>query len=1133
MPCASCRSPLPPGARFCPSCGSPSTPGPVMATPTGRKVVTVLFCDLVGSTALSGALDAETLRSVTLRWFDLMRQRIEEQGGTVEKFIGDAVMAVFGVPAVREDDARRALAAALAMREALAGLNARLEEAVGVRLEMRIGVNTGQVVTGSATLRQAMVSGEAVNVAARLEQNAAAGEILIGPDTLAAAGPGVRTVETGPLLLKGKSDRVPAHLLLGVDEEEGPEALRRFDLGFVGRSREIGLMDEALAQVVRTRRAGRLVVGGEAGQGKTRLVREWIHRATPARGATGAALTAPTALTVAAVTVTPPREAALTTPAAGPRHGVGRCRARGEQPSLGPLADAVADLLKTGGRPAPSPELDLLDGGLLLDGTPNPSPADTCAALAKVLAELSATEPVVLVIDDCHWAAQPLFDALQRLLRALTDAAVLIVLLTRPQLFDARPELAADAVPLGGLSDAEAQLLAAELTGGAANGEPLGPGVLARVGGNPLHLEQLLLAGDQVDADSVPLQLQALIGARIDALDPPEHRALGVASVLGGDFTADELTALAGHPAETWTGPELLSTLHRLVRHRLIRPHGEAFRFAGGLIQEVVYASQSKMDRADRHERAARLDSVRARGGAAVGAHLEHAHRYRVELGAQDPHTDGLRRRAADALAEAGRLALAHADPVWAADLLARAAARYAAGEPGSTTTRRRLGQTLLDLGRGPEGRALLEEVLAEYTPPAASAADAAGDVPTDATSTPGPADVPAVGTSATTAPDVGRIAAPALPAVREVVVEAAHARLALASAGPSAGHGESPAEAASATLPVFAAAGDDLGQARACLRLAQRAQEQGRHGEAERLLARALGHAVRADAEPERAAALGATGVSLWRGPQPVADAVARCRELLADQGAGRRAVRLTLNCPLAVLLALDDDRDGALACLAEAEQLAKRLGYAEADAFLPIFTATVADLAGRPGEALQSLERAAASARDLGATGLLRGALLDAARIRLDLGDWRAAHTVLAELEGPRAEPARPRAESADLDGLRARIAAARGQSTIATRLAARALTTARRTDSPIVQGLAALDLARTALALDRPADGAEAAARARAYFAAKGHLPAVRLAEAAAVACAQGRPEATAVRVARTGTGTGTRTGEEAPR
>ncbi|NXY95221.1 AAA family ATPase [Streptomyces sp. BR123] len=1045
MPCTSCRSALPPGARFCPSCGSPCAPGPVTAKPTGRKVVTVLFCDLVGSTALSGALDAETLRSVTLRWFDLMRQRIEEQGGTVEKFVGDAVMAVFGVPTVREDDARRAIAAALGMREALAALNARLEQGVGVRLEMRIGLNTGQAVTGAATLRQAMVSGEVVNVAARLEQNAAAGGILIGPDTLAAAGPGVRTTETGPLLLKGKSDRVTAHRLLGLDEEEGPEALRRFDLAFIGRTRELARIDQMLDRVVRTCRADRLVVAGEAGQGKTRLVREWLHKATATAG--------------------------------GLRHGIGRCRARGEQPSLGPLADAVADLLRTAGTAAPSPELDLLHQGLLLNGTPHPSPADTCAALAKVLAGLSEAEPVVLVIDDCHWAAQPLFDALDRLLRALTDAAVLIVLLTRPQLFDVRPELAEDAVPLGGLSDAEAQLLAAELTGGAAHGEPLGPRVLARVGGNPLHLEQLLVAGNPVDADSVPLPLQALIGARIDALDPPEHRALGLASVLGGDFTADELTALAADPAPQWTGSELRPVLHRLVRHRLIRPDGGAFRFAGGLIQEVVYASQSKQDRADRHERAARLDSVRQRGSAAVGGHLEQAYRHRVELGAQDAHTDGLRRRAADALADAGRLALAHADPVWAADVLSRATARYAAGEPGSTATRRRLGQTLLDLGRGTEGRALLEEVLAE-----------------------------------------------ALAGGGEAV-ETAHARLALASVGRSAGPDESPAEAADATLPVFAAAGDDLGQARACLRLAQRAQEQGRHRAAERLLARALDHAVRADAEPERAAALGAMGVSLWRGPQPVGDAVARCRALLADQGAGRRAVRLTLNCPLAVVLALHDDRDGALACLAEAEHLAKRLGYAEADAFLPIFTATVADLTDRREEALMSLQRAATAARDLGATALLRSALLDAARIRLDLGDWRTARGTLAELEGERAQPAGLRAESADLDGLRARIAAARGQTATATRLAARALATAARTDSPIVQGVAALDLARTALALGRPAEAAAAATRARRRFAAKGHLPAVRQAEAVVSRCHGRSPGPTAGRV--------TGAGKEAPR
>ncbi|MFE5941772.1 adenylate/guanylate cyclase domain-containing protein [Streptomyces sp. NPDC056480] len=1185
MPCASCGSALPPGARFCPSCGSPCAPGPATARPTGRKVVTVLFCDLVGSTALSGALDAETLRSVTLRWFDLMRLRIEEQGGTVEKFIGDAVMAVFGVPTVREDDARRAASAALAMREALAGFNARLEEAVGVRLQMRIGINTGQAVTGSATQRQAMVSGEVVNVAARLEQNAAAGEILLGPDTLAAAGPGIRTTETGPLLLKGKSDRVAAHRLMALDEEDGPEALRRFDVGFVGRAHELTMMDKVLTRVTRRGSVDRLVVVGEAGQGKTRLVREWVRRATvagridgrtpvlptphapatgPARAsdpeapATPAPLQAPARLQAppaapaplqapsaasAPLQAPPAASAPLQAPPAAPaplqapapRYGVGRCRARGEQPSLGALAEAVAGLLKSVDAVVPSPELDLLHQGLLLDGTPNPSPADTCAALARVLAELSRTRPVVLVIDDCHWAAQPLFDALDRLLRALTDAAVLIVLLTRPQLFDVRPELAPGAVLLGGLSDTEAQLLAAELTGEAADGAPLAPRVLARVGGNPLHLEQLLVAGNPVGPDSVPLPLQALIGARIDALEPPEQRALGLASVLGGDFTADELTALAGHPAETWTASELRTTLHRLVRHRLIRPDGGAFRFAGGLIQEVVHTSQSKQDRADRHERAARLDSVRRRGSAAVGAHLEQAYRYRVELGAQDAHTDGLRRRAADALAEGGRLALAHADPVWAADLLGRAADRYAAGEPGRAATRRRLGQTLLDLGRVTEGRALLEEVLAEVPAEGGDTHVVAGG------------DTHAVEGGA---PDA---------------VEAAHARLSLASVGRSVGRaagggsadgrsesrragtvsrteeergaggapatlriapgGDSPAEAAAVTLPVFAAAGDEFGQARACLRLAQHAQEQGRHREAERLLDRALGHAVRADAEPERAAALGAMGVSLWRGPLPVVDAVTRCRALLAEQGAGRRAVRLTLNCPLAVVLALHDDRDGALACLAEAEQLAQRLGYAETDAFLPLFTATVDDLAGRREEALLGLERAAAAARALGATGLLRSALLDATRIRLDLGDWRTAHDTLVALEPPggRSEAVRPRAESADLDGLRARIAAVRGEAATATRLAERALATAVRTDSPIVQGLAALDAARTALELGHTKDAAEAAVRARWSFAAKGHLPAAREAEAVALRCQGRRTDGTeSVGAAADGTG-----------
>ncbi|HEY3477336.1 MAG TPA: adenylate/guanylate cyclase domain-containing protein, partial [Streptomyces sp.] len=328
MPCSACGGALPPGARFCPACGTPSAaPAAAGETTESRKVVTVLFCDLVGSTALSGGLDPETLRSVTLRYFALMRDQIERFGGTVEKYIGDAVMAVFGVPVVREDDARRALAAALGMVAALEELNTELEAAVGVRLTVRIGVNTGQVVSGSdASARQALVSGETVNVAARLEQNAGPGRILIGPDTLLSAGAAVEAEPVGPLTLKGKAEPVTAYRLLGLGEDD-PELLRRFDVRFVGRERELGALDDALADATGGRGARRVLVHGEAGQGKTRLLRQWLRSRTLLSG-------------------------------------VGRCRQYGDQGSLTPLGDALAAVLAS----APPPDgaadaLRVLRGG--------------------------------------------------------------------------------------------------------------------------------------------------------------------------------------------------------------------------------------------------------------------------------------------------------------------------------------------------------------------------------------------------------------------------------------------------------------------------------------------------------------------------------------------------------------------------------------------------------------------------------------------------------------------------------------------------------------------------------------------------------------------------------------------------
>ncbi|MGE7437877.1 adenylate/guanylate cyclase domain-containing protein [Kitasatospora sp. NPDC001175] len=1005
MDCPACRCELPPDARFCPSCGSPCTPPGPAGPAEGRKLVTVLFCDLVGSTALSGALDPETLRSVTLRYFELMRRQIEAHGGTLEKFIGDAVMAVFGVPTVREDDARRALAAALGMLDALSGLNTELAATLGVRLDVRIGVNTGQVVAGSdASARQALVAGETVNIAARLEQNAGPGQILIGPDTLRAAGPTVRTESVGPLLLKGKADAVTAHRLLGLGADD-PELLRRFDVRFVGRHAELAELDAALARTADGRGAQCLLVHGEAGQGKTRLLREWLERTAPLAA-----------------------------------YGTGRCRPYGGQGSLQPLADALRGLLGEALLEGAAEALAVLSTGLLRDGTPNPSVAETCAALIRVLTALAGRRPVVLAIDDCHWAGPLLLDVLDRLAAELGPASVLLICLTRPELLESRPLAATGAIGLSGLSEQEARLLAAELVDVNAHWDGAPAGLLERAGGNPLHLEQLLAVGSETESPGeLPPTVQALLGARIDTLEPAERLALDLASVVGREFTAEELAELA-------QGRDpVRSALPALSHRRLIepaRPAGPArpvFRFTSGLVQEVAYECMSKRARAEVHQRAAGLPSVRAAGDGAVGTHLEQAHRYRSDLGLLDGDTETLRGSAARTLARAGAQAMAGSDLSRAEDLLARAMALGRPGEPAGIPTARRLGEVRIALGRTVQGRSLLTDVLS----------------------------------------------APADP------VDHAHARLALAVLDPLAGAGR-PVEAARAALPVFEAANDQLGQARARLRLAQHHQAHGRHGAADALLTRALSHAASVDGEVERAAALGAIGISLWRGPTPVPAAAVRCQALLAEHGRGRRTVRVTLNCPMAVLLALQDEPAAAREHLAEAGRLARELGYAEAEVFLPVFAALIEVLTDRQNAALELLAGAADAARRLGAGALLDTITLDSARLLLDTGQWAAAENALRPLA---AKSGRPHAESVDLDGLRGRLAAAQGQAERAVRLAGCAVAEATLTDSPVVRAQAALDQAHTLRLLGRGGPAAEAAAAARAWFAAKGHQPGVR--------------------------------------
>jgi class 3 adenylate cyclase/tetratricopeptide (TPR) repeat protein len=973
------------------------------ASPAGteqRRLVSIVFCDLVGSTALSGRLDPEVLRTVTLRYFALMRGCVEAHGGVVEKFIGDAVMAAFGVPVLHEDDPRRALAAAQGMRSAVTELNRELAAGLGIQLAVRIGVNTGEVVTDpDISAGHGFVSGEAVNVAARLEQNAHPGQILVGPQTVLAAGPAVIVEPAGLITLRGKAEPVTAYALLDVRSDE-PELLRRFDLPFVGRTSERAELTLVLERVHRQAGCQLMTVYGDAGIGKTRLVRAWLA-------------------------------------ASGVRSGTGRCRPYGEAGTLAPLAEAIAAL--TAALPAQALPRVLRDG-LLRDGTPNASAAETVATISELLAGLA---PVVLVLDDCHWADPALLDVVEDIIDHTEHDRVLFLCLSRPELVDQRRSwgsgrMNASSLVLQPLSADEADLLAAGLVEVGAHSDGALAGLVHRAEGNPLHLEQLAAALLQ-DGGSHPLpaSVQGLLAARIDALAPVLRAVLDLAAVVGRDVDVEVMRRLVG-PGGDDPGPVLRELSHR----RLVEPvrtagTGPGFRFRSALIHEVAYLGMAKRVRAERHERLAAVltgpgpEQVAARAG-----HLEAAYRFRRELGTGAADLADLRRRAITALTRAGRTALGRADLTWAADLLGRAVRLAEPGEPGWADAGRLLGEALLALGRTDEGSTLLHTVLAH--------------------------------------PDTD-------------AVTVAHTRLLLSAHAPDTGPG-SPAEVARITLPVFVAADDRLGIARATVRLAHDQQFHGRHQQALQLLEDSLRSATGIGADAEQAVALGAIGVSLWLGPTPAGPAIERCRVLLAEHDGP--VAQATVSCPLAVLLAMQGQAEAARDHLATAERLSRDLGYAEAEAFLPVFGSHLELLAGDAEAAEELLLQALRAARHLGYPSLLQTAARDLTRLLIGRGDGAGAGDVL----GPVPELLPP-AEAADDAGLRARISAHTEGPEVALSWVRQALAAADRTDSPLSQGFAEFDQAQTLLALGRAPEAAAAADRAAGWFVRKGHLVAAR--------------------------------------
>ena len=705
-------------ARFCQFCGTAIDQPRVAAEQ--RKVVTVLFSDMTGFTALGEQLDPESVRAVMSRFFDEMRAVVERHGGTVEKFIGDAVMAVFGIPQLHEDDALRAVRAASEMGPALSSLNQDLLAERGVTIQIRTGVNTGEVVaSGDPTASERLVTGDAVNIAARLEQAAEPGEILIGPATLDLVRDAVEVEAIEPLDLKGKADPFPAFRLVEVREGAAGRE-RRLSAPMVGRDRQLRNLLDAFDNSVTDRSCHLFTVLGSAGVGKSRLVQEFRSEVEG--------------------------RASI--------HG-GRCVSYGEGITFLPIDEAVRSAIGIGELDSPA---DLTTGirnalegsadqdnvtsrlaGLLQATSEAVSLQDGFWAVRKLFEHIAAEEPLVLIVDDIHWAESAMLDLIEHIADWSRDAPIFLLCMARPELLDDRPnwgggKLNATSILLEPLAATDSQKLMRHLLGDANLPDEVQERITSAAEGNPLFVEEMLamlvddgllqwdggqwVAVGDVSEVTVPPTVQSLIAARLDRLGPDERSVIERGSVEGKLFHMGSVTALAPEDQRATIPDRLMS----LVRKELIRPDrseligDEAFRFRHLLIKDAAYDSMSKKTRADLHQRFAEwlADHVEhAPGGvdAVLAYHFDQAYQYRVELGSEGEPERQLAELAGSRYRTAGEAALAHGDYVAARGLFERASTLIGPTTDLGLQAQLLLGRTLVQLGEYERADAVFSDI--------------------------------------------------------------------------------------------------------------------------------------------------------------------------------------------------------------------------------------------------------------------------------------------------------------------------------------------------------------------------------------------------------------------------------------
>ncbi|MGZ4335459.1 MAG: adenylate/guanylate cyclase domain-containing protein, partial [Gaiellaceae bacterium] len=666
--CPSCGRPVPADARFCPSCASPITQP--AAPSEERKLATVLFADLVGSTELAGSQDPERTRALLNRFYDAMAAQIAGAGGTVEKFVGDAVMAAFGAPAAQEDHAERALHAALAMQR-------RLEELFGDRLSLRIGVNTGDVVVGEPREGSSFVTGDAVNVAARLEQAAEPGEILVGERTAAAVGGAFELSEQATVEAKGKAGGIVCRRVLRALSLMRPRGVGGLGHAFVGRDRELEALRHAYARAVEEREPRLVTVIGDAGIGKTTLIREfweWLGAGSP-----------------------------------GTHRRTGRCQSYGSGVAYMPLGEIVREHFGLLESDTPDRVRDRLGPRAILGltlGLEAPEDLHPLAARDRLqqawvafLDELVAEQPAVVLVEDLHWADEALLDLLEAGLHDVRGP-LLLVATSRLELVHSRPAWGgrargrdAETLWLEALSDSDADRMIDELIP-AALPAPVRALVIDRAAGNPFFVEELVrtlidegvlerhnggwtaraLAGDF----AVPDNVKAVLAARIDLLAAADKAGLQAAAVIGRTFWASPVYELLED-----VEPDL-----RLLEERDFIRHRSGSSLAGerefvikhALTREVAYGSLPTVKRAHLHARFAawleRLGEARDEHAAMLAHHYAEAVRPEdVDLAwpGQDEELARLRARAVTWLGRAAELAVGRSDIEEALGLLRRA----------------------------------------------------------------------------------------------------------------------------------------------------------------------------------------------------------------------------------------------------------------------------------------------------------------------------------------------------------------------------------------------------------------------------------------------------------------------------